>query len=180
MHHAICMYMLRNSNHSHRKINPIMSQTEKFSILLPSFFLLPTIFDPHPPQNIWSKIYPLTTYFALVSGLWIPTLPHCSFYQNPSHYSKSHFICLVNSELMGWCSGITDVILLSKLNIILAIYHLLYNIKLNVLYYFILLLFIACNMSLILWTSYQFIEFIGCNAFSIALRKVATCTLKFH
>ena len=129
------LYILRNSNLSHRKMNPIMSQMEKISILRPSFFLLPTIFDPHPLQNSGLKIYIIfgRSFLLLLNGLWIPSLPHCSFYQNPSHYSKSHLICLVNSELMSWCLGITDVILWRLYIIYYTILNWMFHI---ILYYF--------------------------------------------
>ena len=137
-------YMLHNSNFGHRKMNPIMSQMEKFSILRPSFFLLPTIFDPDPLQNSGLKTYQIfdrTFMTRSVNGLWIPTLTHCSFNQNPSHYSKSHLICLVNSELMSWCLGITDVILWR----LYIIYYTILNWMFHIIWYYFFSSLAVCH-----------------------------------
>lgn len=169
-------YMARNSNLSHRKRNPIMSQTEKFSILPPSFFLFPTIFDPHPLRSYKNLATRWSTYLCSSAERSVDP------YSSPSLFlSESKPLYLVSFELSRqfW---IDDLMFRDyRCNTVVAIYHLLYNIKLDFSYYFILLLFIACSMSLILWTSYQFTEFtLASNAFSNTLRKVAICTLKFH
>ena len=57
-----------DSNPSHRKINPIISQMEKFSRLRVGFFLLPTISCPQSPHI--PVPYSLTDHFVLPSFEW--------------------------------------------------------------------------------------------------------------